>query len=224
MKLTLSTVALTLHSNSILLPATHASPWSGEDGKYMLVAEDRKLLKVEAVACLPSLTYNWSVIEILLLRWLTHTHPTILQNGFTQGNKVYIWPLFWWIPILITLSTKFGSTTFCFSFSSGPSMVTKKTLMPDSLASREASSTLSVGHPSTSTMATLGAPPLFPLESSKKCLLTKESAFPRRDMKRKKQEELLSMEMLHPKKKLFSTDILHNLLCLKNGRICNLET
>lgn len=51
-------------------------------------------------------------------------------------------------------------------------------LIPDSLASLEASSTRSVGQPSTITTTTLGAPPRFPLASKKKFLLTNESAFP----------------------------------------------
>lgn len=79
---------------------------------------------------------------------------------------------------LSTLSTKFGSITFCFSFWAAASTVTKKMLIPDSLASLEASSTRSVGQPSTITTTTLGAPPRFPLASKKKFLLTNESAFP----------------------------------------------
>lgn len=77
-----------------------------------------------------------------------------------------------------TLSTKLGSITFCFSISVAASTVTKKMLIPDSLASLEASSTWSVGHPSTTTTTTFGAPPRFPLASKKKFLLTNESAFP----------------------------------------------
>lgn len=79
---------------------------------------------------------------------------------------------------LSTLSTKFGSITFCFSLWAAASTVTKKMLIPDSLASLEASSTRSVGHPSTITTTTFGAPPRFPLASKKKFLLTNESAFP----------------------------------------------
>lgn len=79
---------------------------------------------------------------------------------------------------LSTLSTKFGSITFCFSLWAAASTVTKKMLIPDSLASLEASSTRSVGQPSTITTTTLGAPPRFPLASKKKFLLTNESAFP----------------------------------------------
>lgn len=67
---------------------------------------------------------------------------------------------------------------FCFSLSAAASIVTKKMLIPDSLASLEASSTRSVGQPSTITTTTLGAPPRFPFASKKKFLLTKESAFP----------------------------------------------
>lgn len=77
-----------------------------------------------------------------------------------------------------TLSTKSGSITFCLSLSAAASIVTKKMLIPDSLASLEASSTRSVGHPSTITTTTLGAPPRFPLVSKKKFLLTNASAFP----------------------------------------------
>ena len=62
-------------------------------------------------------------------------------------------------------------------------MVMKKMLIPDSLANLEASSTLSVGQPSTITTATLGAPPLFPLTLEKKFLVTKEMARPGRKRK-----------------------------------------
>lgn len=71
-----------------------------------------------------------------------------------------------------TLFEKLGSVTYCFSFSVAPSTVMKKMLIPDSLANLEASSTLSVGQPSTITMATLGALPLFPLALEKKFLVT----------------------------------------------------
>lgn len=113
------------------------------------------------------------VIEVLT-RMTGHAHRTGISALSLGINKLLLKKqlvTLLWQQQQPTLSTKLASTRFCFSLSSGPSMVTKKMLMPDSLASRDASSTLSVGHPSTSTTATLGAPPRFPLASLKYCLL-----------------------------------------------------
>lgn len=71
-------------------------------------------------------------------------------------------------------------------------MVMKKMLIPDSLASFEVSSTLSVGQPSSTTTATLGTPRLFPLALEKKFLVTKEMARP----EKKKQKQKLEHRVL----------------------------
>ena len=126
-------------------------------------------------------------LEALLPRSELNTH---LKEKETQPGCVSVTALqsagnsdVGWVSHLHTLFAKLGSSTYCFSFSEAPSMVMKKMLIPDSLANLDASSTLSVGQPSTITTATLGAPPLFPLDLEKNFWVTKEMARPGRKRK-----------------------------------------